>query len=99
MSNMSIIGPSTSAEEMDTQTFDVTVDDVVKYNVGDEVTITIKGCVGMVSIPRDSMFGGEPNIGVKIYSQDIRKTGNAQIEEIRKMVEGDISGDDGEGNM
>lgn len=83
------------SEETDNQTFDVSVEDIGKYNVGNEVTITIKGCVGMVSIPPEIGFG-EPKIGVKVYSQEIRKTGNAQIEEIRKFVEGDMTdeGDD-----
>ena len=69
-------------------TFDVSVEDVTKYSVGQEVEITIKGCIGMVSIPPEPGFGN-PKIGVKVTSQEIRKTGTIQQEELRKLVEGE----------
>lgn len=87
MSGIAIIGPS-SEKGLGNETFDVEIEDVTKYSIGQEVEITIKGCVGMVSIPPEAGFG-KPKIGLKIYSQDIRKTGNLQIEEIRKLVEGE----------
>jgi len=75
------------------QMFEVPVEEIGSFSVGNEVTITIKGCVGMAQIPPEAGYG-KPQIGVKVYSQDIRKTGNAQIEEIRAFVEGDVT--DGE---
>ena len=81
---------SDGKNDIHNDTFDVTVEDVGKYSIGNEVEITIKGCVGMISIPPEAGFGN-PRIGVKVYSQEIRKTGNVQIEEIRKLVEGDLS--------
>lgn len=74
----------------DNDTFDVDVADVTKYAVGQEVEITIKGCIGMVSIPPEPGFGN-PKIGVKVTSQEIRKTGSIQAEELRKLVEGDMN--------
>lgn len=93
---LSIIGPSDGGD--DNQTFDVTVDDITKYSVGNEVEITIKGCIGMVQLPPHAGMG-DPMIGVKVYSQDIKKTGNAQIDAIRQMVDGADNPDDGEGDF
>lgn len=99
MSAIITIGPKESDGKNDihNDTFDVTVEDVGKYSVGNEVEIIIKGCIGLIALPPEVGMGG-PKIGVKVTSQEIRKTGNAQIEEIRKLVEGDIGGigDDGD---
>lgn len=76
-------------------TFDVDISDVSKYAVGQEVEITIKGCIGMVSIPPEPGMGN-PKIGVKVTSQEIKKTGSLQAEELRKLVEGDMNDYSGE---
>lgn len=82
---------SDGKNDIHNDTFDVTVEDVGKYSVGQEVEITITGCIGMIAIPPEAGMGN-PRIGVKVYTQEIRKTGNAQIEDIRKLVEGDVGG-------
>ena len=88
--------PNAGKNDIHNDTFDVSVEDIGKYSIGDEVEITIKGCIGMAALPPEVGIGG-PRIGVKVYSQEIRKTGNAQIEDIRKLVEGeDDENPDGE---
>lgn len=79
----------------DNDTFDVDIADITKYSVGQEVEITIKGCIGMVSIPPEPGMGN-PKIGVKVTSQEIKKTGTIQDEELRKLVEGDMNDYSGE---
>lgn len=90
MGSIALIGPN-QKDDLGNDTFDVAVEDISSYSIGQEVEITVKGCVGMISIPPEPGFGS-PKIGIKIYSQDIKKTGNLQVDEIRKLVEGDFLG-------
>lgn len=88
------IKPSTGGEN---DTFDVSVQDIRKYQVGDEVEITITGCIGMVSIPPEPGFGN-PKIGVKVTDQVIKVTGNLQVEGIQALIDGPADDNaDGEG--
>lgn len=82
------IGGMTGNDDNPIDHFDVPVSDIAKYNVGDEITVTIKGCIGMVAIPPDPGIGN-PKIGIKVYSQEIKKTGNLQVEELQKLVDGE----------
>lgn len=71
-----------SDDPPETMHMDITADDLTDLKVGNEVVITIKGCVKELGAHR---YSG-PTMSIEVESKNIRKTGNAQAEGIRKIL-------------
>lgn len=80
-------GAISPEEPPETIHMDITADDLTDLKIGNEVVITIKGCVKELGANK---YSG-PNLSLEVASKSIRKTGNAQMEGIRKIL-----GDDDE---
>ena len=71
--------PEIEYEEEISVPFDI--EDVADLKIGQEVTITLRGCIKRLE--------GTPYfscIGIKLYEKKLRKTANSQAEGIRKLT-------------
>jgi hypothetical protein len=74
---------SASAFPEDTRiTIPFDLEEVGKLKIGQEITVTIKGCVNRLE--GDEYYS---SIGLKIYEKSFRRTSNAQAEEYRNLIE------------
>jgi hypothetical protein len=80
--------PATVVEYKEEMSVPFDIEEVSSLKIGQEVVITIRGCIDRLE--------GSPffsSIGVRVEEKKLRKTGNSQAEGIRAL-----SGDDGEGD-
>ena len=51
---------------------DVPTDKIKDFRIGQEITMTVKGSVGMMSVPPDGLQEGEqPEMGIRVTSKTI----------------------------
>jgi len=81
VTNMAKTAPTPEVEYEEEISVPFDIEDVADLKIGQEVTITLRGCINRLdgSIPNFSC------IGVKLYEKKLRKTGNSQAEGIAKL--------------
>lgn len=76
----------------DIEILDVSESDIKKLKIGQYVEIKICGWVGKLSVPPDG--DGNPSLGIKVDTREVRITGTNQEEGIRALA--DDTDDDSE---
>lgn len=80
---IALLEPAVEAAHMPRMHVDLPLETIENFKVGQEVVLTVKGCVKMVEA-RD--YGLEDGcIGLEVYEKNLRKTSNLQVEGIKKL--------------
>lgn len=83
-----LISPSAFSEESRIS-IPFPLEDVGELKIGQEISVTIKGCV--TRLEGDKYYSC---IGLEVYEKSFRRTGNSQAEGIKKLAGDDNDYDD-----
>lgn len=85
---IALIGASPDAiDYMPRMHVDLPLEEIEALKVGQEVVLTVKGCVKMIEAKDYGLEDG--CIGIEVYSKNLRKTSNLQAEGIKKLSDDD----------
>lgn len=77
--------PEAVGEYIPTMHVDMPLEKVAELKIGQEVVLTVKGCVAMLEGKRYGMEKG--CIGIEVSEKTLRKTSNSQAAGIEKLTE------------
>lgn len=84
---IALLEPSLGVESKWVPTFhiDMPLEELEQLKLGQEVTITVKGCIKELRAQDYGPVDENGALGIEVYSKTLRKTSNAQAEGIRKL--------------
>lgn len=82
---IALLEPSVDANYMPRMHVDLPLDEIEALNVGQEVVLTVKGCIKMLEAKDYGLEDG--CVGIEVYEKKLRKTSNLQASGIKDLAE------------